>query len=218
LPDGGYVVECQYESCRSSLRPWNAATNFLTPAFSVKAAVDTGIIAPPLHVLEFGAGNLRNALYVTGKFPDIRYTVIERQEAISRFHGNYVEFKKRGGQLLQEVSDDLVVDVIVCTFVLETICPSSQRLSILLSIKQALGKTGILVASFRGYKGIRGTKYERCPAGEGFVTPLKTFIRGFSVTEVNEFLEDAGFINVETLKKYRVVSPENIHIKAVLGE
>lgn len=207
-------MECRYESCRTSLRPWNAATNFSNPAFSVKVAADTGIIIPTFHILEFGAGNLRNALYITSKFSNIKYIVVERQEAINRFHSSYAEFRQRGGQLLKEVSSELVVDIVVCTFVLETICPSSQRLSALLSLKQTLDKGGILIASFRGYKGIRGTKYERCPAGEGFITPLKTFVRGFSIPEVEEFLGDAGFSGFETLRKYRVEKPDNIHITA----
>jgi len=209
-------MECPYGSCRSSLKPWNAATNFLNPVPSVTFAVDAGLISPHHNVLEFGGGNLRNALYVMSKLPNVRYNVIEKIEVVNRFRNMYDEFERRGGHLLQGEFSGRTFDLVVCTFVLETICPSSQRIEVLRSLCKALESGGSLIASFRGYPGVKGTRYERCPAGEGFITPLKTFIKPFSIPEVQDLLKEAGFMCFETLQKYRVQSPQNIHIKARL--
>ncbi|MFC2047125.1 hypothetical protein ACFLTK_02465 [Chloroflexota bacterium] len=99
------IRECQHESCRNSLKPWNAATNFPNPAFSIKSAMDTGIIAPSMNVLEFGAGNLRNALYVMRTLPNIEYSIVEMKEVSDRFQDNYSEFVRIGGHLLQNDLD-----------------------------------------------------------------------------------------------------------------
>lgn len=207
-------MDCPFEECRSSLKPWNTATNFSGPSLSVKFAVNTGIISPDTSVLEFGSGNLRNALYTLRMLPEVQYNVVEIAEVIDRFRNNYTDFEQLGGFILQGLPPKRTFDVIVCTFVLETICPSSKRVQTLQLIAEKLKERGTLLASFRGWPGVKGTKYKQCQAREGFITPLKTFVKPFSLPEVEELLHDSGFNNIETIKKYRTMSPQNIHILA----
>ncbi len=207
-------MDCPHEVCRRSLKPENAATNFSSPVLSVTTAFDTGRISSNQHLLEFGGGNLRNALYVLRTVPNIKYNVIEIAEVLNRFQGNYVEFQRLGGQVSQELTDERRYDVAICTFVLETICPSPKRLFMLRSVTRALKKGGILIASFRGYPGVKETKYQPCLAGEGFITPHKTFIKPFSIPEVEGLLKEVGYSEFDTLEKYRTDSPQNIHISA----
>jgi hypothetical protein len=161
--------------------------------------------------MEFGAGNLRNSLFVMSNLPNAKYYAIERTEVVNRFRSRYEEFEHRGGHLLQGEFGKHRFDVVICTYVLETICPSRQRTSVLLSLRKAVKRGGTLIASFRGYPGVKGTKYRRCPAKEGYLTPFNTFIKPYSITEVQDLLEAAGFIGFETLERYRVKSPQNIH-------
>lgn len=207
-------MECPHELCRNSLRPWNAATNFTKPVFSVKHAVDADLINSSKTILEFGAGNLRNALYVQNIYPNIEYSVIEKQECMDRFTSNYDEFKRKGGRIIQNQLDELSYEILVCTFVLETICPSTQRINLLRTLTERLTRDGMLIASFRGYPGIQGSRYTQCPAKEGFITPKMTFVKGYSIPEVTLLLTQAGFTETETLQKYKVQSPQNIHISA----
>lgn len=207
------IMECPYDNCRNSLRPWNAATNFANPTHSVEYAVSTNIISPGQYILEFGGENLRNALFVMSKLPTAKYYVVEKTEGADRFRSRYEEFERRGGHLVQGEFRKRHFDIVVCTFVLETICPSSQRTEVLRSLRKALKSGGSLIASFRGYPGVKGTKYKKCPAEEGYITPFKTFIKPYSITEVQDLLKATGFIGFETLQKYRVESPQNIHIR-----
>jgi len=211
-------MECPYKECKSSLKPWNAATNFSNPVLSVKYAADTGMIRSHQLLLEFGAGNLRNTLYLMRTMRNIEYYVVENVEVVRRFHDKYAEFKNQGGHLIEDRIDMDNFDIIICTFVLEIICPLSERLETLQLLARSLRYDGHLVASFRGYPGVKGSKYKQCPAGEGFITPLSTFIKPFSIKEAEQLLEEAGFTNFVTLQKYRVDKPQNIHVTVGLGK
>jgi SAM-dependent methyltransferase len=210
-------MECSYESCRNTLKPENSATNFQKPALSVTFAINTGKICSGQKLLEMGAGNLRNALYVMRNINNIDYYVLEMREVVDRFTNNYTKFRRLGGHLFYSVPSKESFDIIICTFVFETICPSSKRLDILQSIVTILKSDGILVASFRGYPGVKGTKYELCPAREGLITPLRTFIKPFSLSELREFFGIVGLTNFEALQKYRTESPQNIHVAVRRG-
>jgi hypothetical protein len=76
----------------------------------------------------------------------------------------------------------------------------------------------VLVASFRGYPGVKGSKYKTCRMGDGLITPLNTFVKPYSIPEVKNLLDSSGFKFFHTLQNYRVNKPQNIHIKASLEE
>ena len=207
-------MECEYQSCNRSLKPWNSATNFPGAALSVKRALDTKIILPEHKLLEFGAGNLRNIMQIISELHNnLNCYVIEKEEVKDRFKTKYTEYSQRKGTVLSDCENE-EFDGIICTFVLETICPSSERTKTLKSLKTSLGKDGYIIASFRGYSGVKGTKYMKCPADEGFISPLGTFIKPYSIPEVTTLFSGIGFSNLMFLEKYRVEYPQNIHVLA----
>jgi len=114
---------CQNENCFNNLRPWNSASNFNKPALSVLLAYQKGIIQPHHNILEFGAGNLRNASYILNSC-DVSYSVIENKEVTIRFNQQYRDFINKGGHIINFELLYPSFDIIICTFVLETICPS----------------------------------------------------------------------------------------------
>lgn len=209
-------VQCPNSACKAKINPSNAATNFANPVLSAKIAVEKGIIRGSQRILEFGSGNLRNALFILNSVPDTYLFTYDLQNTVERFAENYQRFKEIGGTVVKADYGSQKYDVVLCTFVLETICPEQQRVSILRSILSILKKRGVLIASFRGYPGVRGAKYKKCPMGEGLVTPLNTFVRPYSIPELKNLFFSCGFKLFSSLQNYRVDQPENIHIKASL--
>jgi SAM-dependent methyltransferase len=203
-----------------NLRPANAATNFRNPVLSVQRAVQRGIIRPQDVILEIGAGNLRNAAYVLDAVSDVTYFAFDIPECVSRFADRYRALGEQGVIVLEQGYEHELAayDVVICTFVLETICPETTRTRTLEKISNALKRTGCLIVSFRGYPGVRGSAYRLCDAGEGLITPLKTFVRPYSVPEAGALLRRGGFLHVEMLQQYQVELPENIHLVARFEE
>lgn len=166
-------------------------------------------------MLEFGSGNLRNSLFLLKRLPRAELFACELPRTMERFRDAYLQFEKKKGHIVDARKlGSRRFDTVVCTFVLETVCPRERRLSMLGAIRRSMKEKGALVASFRGYPGVRGTNYGECPLGEGLITPLKTFVAPSSLAEVDGLLREAGFGSVEWLQKYRVQEPENIHVLA----
>jgi len=205
-------VECIHTECQNSLLPWNTATNFPNPVLSVVRSIDRQIIRNGQKILEIGAGNLRNALYICRNLKHVDYCVVEMPQVIARYSNKYDEFTQLGGKILSELDYSCTFDTVICTYVLETICPLTKRLSAVNSIVSAISQTGTLIASFRGYPGVKGTKYVLCQAGEGYLTPLHTFIKPHTLSEVKSLLNEAGLNNLLILEQYKADQPQNIHI------
>jgi len=216
--EGEAVMECRFTACAATLRPQNAATNFTNPALSVKRAIKGGYATPGCKVIELGSGNLRNAMYTLRQVAEVRYHAFELPDCIGRFRDNYAQFESEGGIVLTRSFGRGKYDLAICTFVLETICPSAKRAAKLERLARSLGSDGILVASFRGYPGVRGSKYRRCPAGEGLISPLRTFVKPYSVREAGRLLSTVGLTEVVALQSYRVDRPQNVHLVASRGD
>lgn len=209
-------LKCPHGTCKAKINPSNAATNFANPALSVKVSVDREIIRTGQKILEFGSGNLRNSLFILNSVRDVKVYAYDLQETINRFPENYKRFEKLGGVLVGEDYKEKKYDIVICTFVLETICPEQRRFMILSAIKSVVKRSGLLIASFRGYPGVRGNRHRECLMGEGLITPKDTFVRPYSISEVKNLMCQCGFKAVQTLQKYRVEEPENVHILASL--
>lgn len=201
--------------CHKRLNPSNAARNFDSPALSVKVALEHGILREDQKILEIGSGNLRNSRFILKRIPKVKISCFELETTIERFHDGYKKFCMMGGRVLKNLFNcKEKYDIIICTFVLETICPESRRMAILRLIKKSIKKNGVFIASFRGYSGVRGNNYKQCPLNQGLITPLHTFIKPYSIQELNEFLDKVRFNFLLPLQKYRVNKPQNIHIIA----
>ncbi len=208
------IPECSNTGCASKLVTSNSARNFEQPALSIRRAINKGIICPGTKVLEIGAGNLRNMFFILQNVDSVHLHVRENDKTIQRFKERYLLFKRRGGRILDRVLKKRIYDVVLCTFVLETICPEAKRNFYLKLIKSSLKKSGILIASFRGQGGVVGNKYQLCPQKDGLISPLHTFIKPHSISSLKNFLNACGFKNIVMLQKYRVDSPKNIHFAA----
>jgi hypothetical protein len=173
-----------------------------------------GLLPPELSILEIGAGNLRNYRFLRKKANLEAYFVLERESTANRFPLEYSAFRKAGGVLVNKLENVGRYNIVICTFVLETICPAKRRSALLKEAVANLHFGGILIASFRGYSGVIGTRYRLCPLGEGYITPLLTFIRPFSIAEAFEQVFNSGLSAIKLLQNYRVGCPENIHILA----
>jgi len=201
-------------TCNHKIVNSNSARNFKNPVYSVKYCIDQNIIAPNQKILEIGSGNLRNSNYLLNLFSNDKIFCYDIDNTYSRFFKEYSHFKKNGGQFYDFANSEIKFDVVICTYVLETFCPSNARLSLLKRIYRILKGNGILIGSFRGYKGIIGTKYISCPSGDGYISPLKTFVKPHSIPEISNFLNEGGFQKIKLLEGYKVEKPQNIHLMA----
>jgi hypothetical protein len=208
------VWGCPFQNCFERLNPSNSASNFANPSLSVRIAVEKEIFKPSQTILELGAGNLRNALFIMNSIPLIKIFAYELEPTIQRFSHNYRLFKKAGGQIIKGEIGIRKYDIIVSTFVLETICPSTRRKAYLSKMYRALKGRGILIASFRGYPGVIGSRYYTCPMEEGLVSPLGTFVKPYDIPEIISLLTEVGFKSISFLQKYRCDRPRNIHLIA----
>ena len=205
---------CPNDSCHKKLRTENSARSFNNPAQSVEIVHNIGLLPPELSVLEIGAGNLRNYRFIRERAKLSSYSVLEQESTRDRFPVEYSEFRRDGGSLALKPESSRKYNTLICTFVLETICPATRRAALLKDAVTNLQDGGILIASIRGYSGVFGTRYKRCPVGEGYISPLLTFIKPFSIAEAIKLILGSGLSATKLLQKYRVACPDNIHILA----
>jgi hypothetical protein len=186
-----------------------SATAFSSPAESVVRAASTGHLSREKSYLEVGAGNLRNSFFVQRKFAPQHMVAIEQKSVVDRFTDSYTQFRAAGGTLSHTMPRTRF-DVIVVTYVLETICPPIARERLLGEIADRMHSTSSLILSVRGYGGVRGSTYARCSLSDGSRSPRGAFVRAYSIPELEEMLSRHS-ITFNSLKKYRVTNPENIH-------
>ena len=210
------ILRCKYKECEKSLKNENAATNFKNPTLSVKRAIKEKIIHSGQTILEFGSGNLRNSIFILENISDVKIFAYDIKKTIKRFLPRYDEFFKLGGELYNKKSSIKKFDIIISTFVLETICPSEKRKYILSILKNSLNKKGILICSFRGYPGVKGSKYKKCKLNEGYITPLYTFVKPYSLSELENIFSECGYDFMNPFQNYKVNCPQNIHLMAGL--
>ncbi|MBE3139382.1 MAG: methyltransferase domain-containing protein [Thermoplasmata archaeon] len=208
------IPECSNRECASMIIVANSARNFKNPTLAVEEAVKNGLIKSGQNILEIGSGNLRNLAFVSEKIARLQKSAYEVDSTLRKYDAIYDSFKKTGGVILSSYPNKNKYNVIICTFVLETICPKARRYYLIKRIKQSLRPGGLLVASFRGVSGVNGTKYKECYKKEGWLTPLHTFIRPYSIKEVKSLLKFCGFTKISLLQDYRVDTPKNIHFVA----
>jgi len=207
--------ECDNYDCASTINVTNSARNFINPSFAVTKALECGFIKHGQNILEIGSGNLRNSSHIIQNIDQIRVSAYEIMSTMQKYASAYKSFKKKGGIILRSFPNGIIYDAIVCTFVLETVCPRGKRTFLLKKIRQSLTSNGILIASFRGVSGVNGSRYKECPKKEGWLTPLHTFIKPYSTEEAKSLLKSCGFLELVLLQDYRVDTPKNIHFVAV---
>jgi SAM-dependent methyltransferase len=208
------IPECSNRECASMINVANSARNFKNPTLAVEEAVKNGLIKSGQKILEIGSGNLRNLAFISDKITRLKKSAYEVDSTLRKYDAIYDSFKKTGGVILRSYPNKNKYNVIICTFVLETICPKARRYYLLRRIKRSLKPDGLLIASFRGISGVNGTEYKKCPNEEGWLTPLHTFIKPYSIKEAKSLLKSCEFMKVTLLQDYRVDTPKNIHLVA----
>ena len=131
-------LECINKECSQKLNISNSARNFTNPALSVKFSAEKGLIKEKQKILEVGSGNLRNMFFIQKTVPETHLHAYDLQNTIERFHNQYKKYTEMSGKVIKSHFGDNKYDIVLCTFVLETICPEKKRISVLKSIKNSV--------------------------------------------------------------------------------
>lgn len=206
------------QGCCADLRPQNSARQFSAPAPVMKKDFVLNIFKDSkLTVLEIGSGNLRNAAFLAaeGHLVD----VVEIAPTMTRFQKIYEEFSRHGSVVAWENEKDVrlprrAYDVVILTYVLETICDPKLRLKVLSFACRKMRKGGHAIISVRGRKDVIAAHASGVRCSDGYSTSSKTFIRGFNIAEIKLLLKNAGFAHVKPLHKKRTRAPELVHLVA----
>src|SRR5439155_8256575 len=205
----------------------NAARMFAHPAPLLRKPVVRKLIEESSGtIIEYGAGCLRNALYLQERGWTV--AVVELPRVRARFPLQYQRFKQAGGYLLEwnpgegraarcpswPPGPPRKYDLALMTFVLETLCRPCWRTALLSDCSSRLKPTGTLLLSLRGVSDVV-TRYARgVRCSDGYLTPLRTFVRSYTCRQANQLLRSAGFTEIIFLHKKRTLSPELLHLMA----
>jgi len=177
-------------------------------------------------VAEVGGGCLRNALYLLELGLDT--TVFEFPSVVARFKAPYETFGNRGGRL---VTIDPTVpqgngllraarnaqyrarsfDFVVMTYVIETICQPETRRGLLRGCRTLLKRGGMLLLAVRGGADVAPAYAKGKECCDGYITPLRTFIRAYSKGQLRALLQSCGFGAIEFLHRTDCPAPELLY-------
>jgi len=198
--------------CCSEVIPENSARSFSGPAALVKKALRDKLIPRGSSVLEVGAGCLRNSNFLQRK--GYRVSVIELEAVARRYRREYSRFLEIGGKLLSSWPPPQSFDVVVSTFTLETICMKGERNEHLNRLVQSVRTGGHILIGVRGPKDVKTSVGKGRKCGDGYITPLKTFIKPFTVGEISNQLEIRGTRITKLYGGARQNAPKIIEIVA----
>jgi hypothetical protein len=205
------------KDCCKLVKPENAARMFAHPAPVLSNARVSRLLDKrrQIRILEIGGGCLRNALYLAGM--GHRVTVLEVPGMEHRFPEAYQRFGAVGGRLLGSLSQAPIFDIVISTFVVETICNRRERLTLLRDVNNHLRIGGCLILSARGPRDLLTAQHEGVPCGDGYITPNHSFARSFTRPQMERLLRQAGFQVLEFLHKDSSIEPEYLHVIASRG-
>ena len=203
--------------CCNSVIPTNAARPFSRYAAILDRPRVRQILSERAggHVLEIGAGCLRNALYLQSRGYSV--SILEVRGIEERFPEQYRRFRQSGGQVLFSLSTGVVYDIALATFVFETICRPQHRNALLRTIFGHLRPDSPLITSTRGPADLVTAHASGVPCSDGFLTPARTFSRSFTRAQFSRLLSRAGFCKVEFLHGSKTVAPEYLYAIAWAG-
>jgi hypothetical protein len=101
-------------------------------------------------------------------------------------------------------------NLIVVTHVLEFIESVADRAELLSRLSERLRPSGRMLISLRGWSDVRAAKTQS-PRGDGIITGLGTWTRGFTVTEACELLASASLM-VEQTPHPKSTTPEQVRL------
>jgi hypothetical protein len=174
-----------------------AARRFSRPAPLLRWWTDKGGLREPADALVFGAGLMVEAEELRRR--GWRTDAIETAKSISRRQELYSGFSGRPGcRVLAGFGDARKkYDLILVTHVLEFVEDPSERTKILRHLRKRLKSDGYLLLSLRGWADVARAKTQT-PTGDGIVTGIGTWTRGYSVEEADDLLDGAGLEATQT--------------------
>jgi len=207
------LTKTRPECCRRVI-PGNAAQAWSKPASILKKPDVRALLdgSPQAGILEVGAGALRNALHLLKE--GFRVHVFDPLAAACRFPGRYREFEKLGGKVLQKLPSRPTYEIILTTYVIETICCPHERRELVRRIAHCLMRGGFWILSVRGPRNIVlvQRKSERC--SDGYLTSQRTFVRSYTKAQLEEFLRSNGFKYLKFLHGPSLEEPELLDVIA----
>ncbi len=188
---------------------YRTARRFKNPSPLFRWADSQGYFSRPGKALVFGAG----LLFEANELLNRGWTVdaLETSNSIERRKIMYDEFRLRPGCRVIVTLDSAspLYSVITVTHVLEFIENPQLRDNLLCSLADRLADVGSLLVSLRGWSDVLAAKkIER--RGDGVVTGLGTWTRGYSIDEANELVERAGLQVVAGPQGKRARKPEQV--------
>jgi hypothetical protein len=190
---------------------YRSARRFANPSPLFRWADAHGYFLRPGKALVFGAGLLVEANELSGR--GWKVDALETSSSIDRRRQLYTQFEDRPGCRVLATLDLAYPKyrIITATHVLEFIEDSQIRDELLRSLANRLAKTGHLLISLRGWSDVRAAKTAKS-RGDGVVTGLGTWTRGYTIDEANEFIKRAGIRAVASPHGLRAKAPEQVRL------
>ena len=200
--------------CCKGITPSNSARRFHNPAPILKKSGVKKLLASNkgCMVLELGSGCLRNALHLQSC--GFRLAVIEVREMEARFPDEYKRYRNRGGLGIARLPTRFRSQIVMATFVIETICSPPVRTQIVIDAVKHLKKGGFFIFSVRGPSDLVTAKHSGVRCSDGYRTPNHTFARSYTRKQFARFLNNCGLKRHEFLHKKKTMQPELLHVIA----
>jgi Tellurite resistance protein TehB len=175
------------KNCCDQVKPENAARTFGHPAPVLLNSRVVQLLKErsPALILEIGGGCLRNALYLIRMGHQV--TVLEVPNMKNRFPAQYQTFEDAGGRVLKSLSKAPRFEIVISTFVVETICNRKERMALLRDVHEHLRTGGSLILSARGPRDLLTAQNQGVPCGDGYITPNHSFARSFTRPQMKGF-------------------------------
>ena len=194
----------------SSRRQYATARRFGRTSPLFRWAQEQPFWPEPGAALVFGAGLLAEARALAS----IGWQVdaLETPDSVKRRRELYEAFTNEAGQkIIIDLADAQPrYSLIVVTHVLEFVESQRIRERLLKDLAGRLAKAGVLLLSWRGWADVNACK-KQTPRGDGIVTGLGTWTRGYTVEEAQVFILRAG-LRVRATPNPNSKTPEQVRL------
>lgn len=189
-----------------------SARRFKHPSPLFRWCDSLGVFAKPGIALVFGAGLLAeaDALVRRNWIVDALETRASI-EARTDFYSKWVEDYPNVRVITDLAETKRKYRIITVTHVIEFIPDPALRCSILRDLRARLTNDGRLLLSLRGWSDVNAAKNKR-RRGDGFITGLGTWTRGYTIAEAKSLLESTGLCVDSTPHSSRAKSPEQVRL------
>jgi hypothetical protein len=192
----------------------STARNFKKPPPLLAWYLKGALVPKPGRALVFGAGFLREAEALISL--DWKVDALETKASVERRRELYASFTRNPGcrTITRLAEGRSEYQVITVTHVLEFIERPKERVELLREMASRLTKRGHLLLSLRGWSDVLAAKSQTA-SGDGIVTGLGTWTRGYSTEEASDLVRLSGLSVVASPRTPRSKVPEQVRL--VLG-